>query len=180
MTAGGTPSAPFRKPLGLSFAVSTAPFFRRRLRSVPGHQPLPIGMGRDGRSRRTGHGGRFTSREVVLRAGEHGEAPRAPRHLDPRERKVFRQLWKEPVAKLWEPGDAPLVALLAQMTVRLEDGAVESWVSARIMSLRSALFLSPRTRRRRHPGRAGRAGRGGTGREAGYAVDPSVPKDCDA
>jgi hypothetical protein len=111
------------------------------------HRLYPVGASGDGRARRAGHGGRFSGREVVLRSDDQGDAPAPPHYLDPREIEVFLGLWAEPVAKLWEPSDADLVALLARMVVKNEDGAEEAWVSARIMSLRSALFLSPRTRR---------------------------------
>jgi hypothetical protein len=83
----------------------------------------------------------------VLRSDDHGDPPPPPHYLDPREVEVYLGLWAEPVAKLWEPSDADLVALLARMVVKNEGGAEGAWVSARIMSLRAALFLSPRTRR---------------------------------
>jgi hypothetical protein len=108
---------------------------------------MPVSARAEGRPRRAGRDGAFMAREVVLSSDEHGDPPAPPHYLDPREVEVFLELWQEPVARLWEPGDAALVALLARMVVSLEGGATESWISARIMSLRSALFLSPRTRR---------------------------------
>jgi hypothetical protein len=108
---------------------------------------LPIGMGDGGRPRRTGQGGRFSTREVVLASTDRGEMPVPPHHLDPRETEVFAELYAQPVARLWEPFDRGLVALLAQVMVRIEDGGIDAWLSARQTSLQAHLFLSPRTRR---------------------------------
>jgi hypothetical protein len=101
-----------------------------------------------GRPRRTGRGGRFRTREVTLRSSERGEMPPPPHHLDPGEIELFAQLYATPVAKLWQqPFDRALVALLAQVMVRIEDGNLDAWLSARLTSLQAHLFLSPRVRR---------------------------------
>jgi hypothetical protein len=114
---------------------------------MPGHQPLPVSAGEGGRPRRTGHGGRFTTREVVLRPTDRGEMPVPPHWLDPRELEVFTELWSKPVAKLWEEFDRGLVALLARLMVKLEDGSDDGGIQSRIASLHGHLYLSPRTRR---------------------------------
>jgi hypothetical protein len=114
---------------------------------MPGDQPLPVGAGEGGRPRRTGHGGRFTAREVVLRPTDRGEMPTPPHWLDPRELEVFTELWSKPVAKLWEEFDRGLVALLARLMVKLEDGSDDGGLQSRIASLHGHLYLSPRTRR---------------------------------
>jgi hypothetical protein len=74
--------------------------------------------GRNVSGRRTGSG-RASGGELVIREGEHGEAPPAPEGLDPRLYELYAELWEMPESVLWRPEDANAVLLAREVAEHL-------------------------------------------------------------
>jgi len=113
---------------------------------VPGHHPLPVGKGRDGRPPAREQGGRFKGREVVVSADARHPSPPAPPHwlTEPRAVELYMELWQTPVATLWQDHHARAVARLAELERMLEDGKRPSWVFSSITAHENGLWLLPR------------------------------------
>jgi hypothetical protein len=75
--------------------------------------------------------------------------PPAPRKLDAPARKIWRELYAEPVADLWRPVDAALVLRLVVLRRRLELEGAEApgWVYGVMQGHEDRLLLNPRARR---------------------------------
>lgn len=88
------------------------------------------------------------SRRGVLEIAPAEGTPTAPRGLDAAGKRLWRQLWAEPVSVFWRPADAALVARLIMLRGRLELEGADAPVSlyGATLALEKDLLLTPRSR----------------------------------
>ncbi len=107
------------------------------------HHLYPVGRSAQGRRAGTGRAG---AGELVLREGEHGEAPPAPDGLDPRVYELYSELWRVPESVLWRPEDAHLPLRLAILREKIERDGYTAGAFNGATSIEDRLYLSPRSR----------------------------------
>ena len=72
--------------------------------------------------------------------------PKAPAgtSFDADERKTWRELWKGPVAQIWDESYIPAVATYVLLTHKLYQGQGTAWVASEQRALGDSLGLSPK------------------------------------
>jgi hypothetical protein len=88
-------------------------------------------------------------RRLIVLEDRPRRAPRAPATLAGRERELWRELMREPVAATWTKNDARLVVRLAGLLARLEleGAAAPASTHGIVLGLEDRLALNPRARR---------------------------------
>jgi hypothetical protein len=87
----------------------------------------------------------------VLRPSDRGKAPPPPvLDDDVRATGIYLAYWDQPIASLWEPGDAIDVATLALLERRLEQGEQQTSLTSSIKAYRTSLGPTWKARQTQH------------------------------
>ena len=88
-----------------------------------------------------------SAQKLTILSMDHGiPAPKPPAgtSFDADERKTWRELWKGPVAQIWDESYIPAVATYVLLTHKLYQGQGTAWVASEQRALGDSLGLSPK------------------------------------
>ena len=88
-----------------------------------------------------------SAQKLTILSMDHGiPVPKAPAgtSFDADERKTWRELWKGPVAQIWDESYIPAVATYVLLTHKLYQGQGTAWVASEQRALGDSLGLSPK------------------------------------